>query len=66
MRTLDEARRSVESWHSVFAFEAMLERWQRDERVSWGDLFASWVKVKVAPRSPETVRRVIRKVQWIH
>jgi hypothetical protein len=46
-------------------FEVMLERWRRGENVSWGDLFASWVKLPAAPRSRETVRRVIRKVEWI-
>jgi len=46
-------------------FEVMLEKWQRGEEVSWGDLFASWVKTPVAPRSRETVRKVIRRVEWM-
>lgn len=46
-------------------FEVMLERWRRGEDVSWGELFASWVKMPAAPRSRDTVRRVIDKVQWI-
>lgn len=47
------------------AFEVMLEKWQRGEDVSWGQLFAAWLKTPTAPRSPDTVRRVIRKVEWI-
>ncbi|MGH2593279.1 MAG: hypothetical protein ACRDGG_07180 [Anaerolineae bacterium] len=46
-------------------FEVMLEKWRRGEEVSWGELFAAWVKTPVAPRSRETVRKVIRRVEWI-
>lgn len=52
-------------WKSVRAFEAMLERWRRGEAMSWGDLFAGWVSVPVAPRSRETVQKVIQKVKWL-
>ena len=47
------------------AFEVMLEKWQQGEDISWGQLFAAWLKTPTAPRSPEIVRRVIRKVEWI-
>jgi len=47
------------------AFEALLEKWQRGDEVSWGDLFAAWLKLPTAPKSRETVRKVIRRVEWI-
>jgi len=46
-------------------FEIMLERWQRGDDITWGELFTAWLQTPVAPRSRETVRRVIRKVEWI-
>jgi len=47
------------------AFETTLEEWQRGDDITWGELFAAWLKTPVAPASPDTVRRVIRKVEWI-
>ncbi len=47
------------------AFEALLEKWQRGDEVSWGELFAAWLKTPLAPRTPDVVWKVIRKVEWI-
>ena len=47
------------------AFEVMLEKWQRGDDISWGELFAAWLKMPVAPRSRDVVRKLIRKVEWI-
>jgi hypothetical protein len=47
------------------AFEIALEKWRRGEDISWGELFAAWLKTPMAPASSDTVRRVIRKVEWI-
>jgi len=47
-------------------FEAMLEQWRRGDELTWGELFAAWLRLPVAPKSRETVRRVIRRVEWIH
>ena len=49
----------------VTLFDAMLERWQRGDEMSWGDLFAAWLKLPAAPQSREIVSKVIRKVEWI-
>jgi len=48
-----------------YAFETTLEEWQRGDDVTWGELFAAWLMTPMAPASPDTVRRVIRKVEWI-
>lgn len=47
------------------AFEVLLEKWQQGDEVSWGELFAAWLKTPLAPRTPDMVRKVIRKVEWI-
>jgi len=47
------------------AFETVLERWRCGDELTWGELFAAWLKTPTAPASPDTVRRVIRKVEWI-
>ena len=46
-------------------FETVLERWRCGDELTWGELFAAWLKTPTAPASPDTVRRVIRKVEWI-
>jgi len=58
-------RRAGAQRRALNRFEAMLQQWQRGDDVSWGELFAAWLKTPVAPKSRETVRRVIRKVEWI-
>ena len=45
-------------------FGAVLEKWRRGDDITWGELFAAWLKTPTAPASPDTVRRVIRKVEW--
>jgi len=47
------------------AFETMLDKWRCGDDITWGELFAAWLKMPMAPASPDTVRRVIRKVEWI-
>ena len=46
-------------------FEVLLHKWRLGDDVKWGDLFAAWVMVPLAPRSPDVVRKVIQKVEWI-
>ena len=47
------------------AFETTLDEWRRGDDITWGELFAAWLKTPMAPASPDTVWRVIRKVEWI-
>ena len=46
-------------------FEVLLHRWRLGDDVKWGDLFAAWMMLPLAPRSPDVVRKVIQKVEWI-
>lgn len=65
MKRPADARSSGDGRQPGNTFEVLLEQWQRGEDVSWGDLFAAWVKAPLAPRSPDVVLRVIRKVEWL-
>jgi hypothetical protein len=57
----DEARPA----RAEAAFETALERWLRGDDLSWGELFAAWVKMPTASRSRDTVWKVIRRVEWM-
>jgi hypothetical protein len=49
----------------VESFDAALDRWQRGDSLTWGELFAAWLKIPAAPKSRDVIRKVIRKVEWI-
>ena len=47
------------SYGSVKKFETLLTAWQRGEDVAWADLMAAWIKAPTAPKTKETVQKLI-------
>lgn len=41
-------------------FDKVLEAWQDGKDVAWSELMAAWVKAPTAPRSPETIEKLIK------
>lgn len=41
-------------------FEQVLEAWQAGKDVAWSELMTAWVKAPTAPRSPETIAKLIK------
>jgi len=48
---------------SAKKFEKLLAAWQRGEEVAWADLLAAWIKLPTAPKTRETVLKLIRCLQ---
>jgi hypothetical protein len=44
---------------SAKKFEKLLAAWQRGEEVAWVDLLAAWIKLPTAPKTQETVQKLI-------
>jgi hypothetical protein len=44
---------------SAKKFEKLLTAWQHGEEVAWADLLAAWIKLPTAPRTKETVLKLI-------
>lgn len=41
-------------------FEQVLTAWQDGQDVAWAELMTAWVQAPAAPRSPETIARLIK------
>jgi hypothetical protein len=41
-------------------FDKVLAAWQAGKDVAWSELMAAWVKTPAAPRSPETIVKLIK------
>lgn len=41
-------------------FDKVLAAWQAGQDVAWSELMATWVKTPAAPRSPETIVKLIK------
>jgi hypothetical protein len=44
---------------SAKQFDALLAAWQRGEEVAWADLMAAWIKAPTAPKTKETIVKLI-------
>jgi hypothetical protein len=45
---------------SARQFDRLLQAWQHDEDVAWGDLMAAWVKAPTAPVTRETIAKIVQ------
>ena len=43
-------------------FDLLLEAWRDGRDVVWAELMAAWVKTPTAPRTPETIVKLIRRL----
>jgi hypothetical protein len=41
-------------------FDTLLEAWRSGGDVAWSELMAAWVETPTAPRSPETIVKLIQ------
>ncbi len=44
---------------SARQFDALLTAWQRGEEIAWADLMTAWVKAPTAPKTKETIFKLI-------
>ncbi len=44
---------------SAKQFDALLTAWQRGEEIAWADLMAAWIKAPTAPKTKDTVLKLI-------
>jgi hypothetical protein len=43
-------------------FDKVLETWQAGKDMAWSELMTAWVEAQAAPRSPETIVRLIKRL----
>jgi len=48
---------------SAKKFEKLLAAWQRGDDIVWADLLAAWIKLPTAPKTQETVLKLIGCLQ---
>ena len=44
---------------SAKQFDALLTAWQRGEEIAWADLMTAWIKAPTAPKTKETIVKLI-------
>ena len=44
---------------SAQQFDALLTAWQRGEEIAWADLMTAWIKAPTAPKTKETIVKLI-------
>jgi len=44
---------------SARQFDALLTAWQRGEEIAWADLMTAWIKAPTAPKTTETIVKLI-------
>ena len=47
---------------TVSKFEALLEAWRDGDNVAWSELMTAWVEAPTAPRSAETIAKLIKRL----
>jgi hypothetical protein len=43
-------------------FDVLLEAWRTNQDVAWSELMAAWVEAPTAPRSTETIVKLIKRL----
>ncbi len=43
-------------------FENLLDAWQAGKDVAWAELMAAWIEAPTAPRTRDTVKKLIRRL----
>jgi hypothetical protein len=43
-------------------FDSLLEAWRTNQDVAWSELMAAWVQAPTAPRSTETIVKLIKRL----
>ena len=61
--TLTTGTITIKRAKSAKKFEKLLSAWQRGEEVAWADLLAAWIKLPTAPKTQETVLKLIGCLQ---
>jgi hypothetical protein len=47
---------------SPSTFDVLLKAWHDDQDVAWAELMAAWVEAPAAPRTPEVITRLIKRL----
>ncbi len=59
---IDNARPAQVKKPSPGTFDALLEAWRDGKDVLWAELMAAWVKAPTAPRTPEVIIKLIKRL----
>ena len=43
-------------------FEKMLDAWRDGDAIAWSELMAAWVEAPAAPRSADTIAKLIKRL----